>query len=230
MQDDAPPRRRNKLVRFAVVAALVAGFVAVLLYRDQIDADAIVAWAQNHSWWETALEFIAVHIVAGLFFVPRLFLGLAAGALFGAAWGSVLAVAGGTAGALAGFLLVRFVNADSVRLREAPAIGRWLEKAESQGWRLVFIVRLVPVLPHSLVNYVFGLSRISTVSYLAGSALGMLPTAVVYANLGASGRGIAEGTSNYALLAAWGLGLIFVSWLLPKIVQRFFPAARESGD
>jgi hypothetical protein len=51
----------------------------------------------------------------------------------------------------------------------------------------------------------------------------MLPTAIIYANLGASGRGITDGTANYALLAVWGLGLIFVSWLLPKLIARFFP-------
>lgn len=222
--EPARPQSRNKVLRGLAVAALAAGFLTVVFYRNAIDADAIVAWARNHSWWETALEFLAVHIVAGLLFVPRLFLGLAAGALFGAVWGSVLALTGAALGALAGFWLVRFVNADSVRLREAPAIGPWLEKAERQGWRLVFLVRLIPILPHTLVNYVFGLSHISTASYLTGSVLGLLPTAIIYANIGASGRSVLEGSSNYALLAAWGIGLIFVSWLLPKLVRRFFPA------
>lgn len=218
-----PPRRRNIVLRSLVLAALAAGFVAVIVWRDQIDYQTIAAWAQNHSWWETSLEFIAVHIVAGLLFVPRLFLGLAAGALFGPVWGSILAIIGGTAGAYAGFALVRFVNADAVRLREAPQIGPWLERAEKQGWRLVLVVRLVPVLPHTLVNYVFGLSKIPAGAYLLGSMLGMLPTSIIYANLGDSGRGVVQGSSNYALLAAWGFGLIFVSWLLPKLIARFWP-------
>ena len=226
MTDDTetlPPRRRNVVLRSFAIALLAAGLVAVVVWRDEIDYEAIAAWAQNHSWWETALEFIAVHVVAGLFFVPRLFLGLAAGALFGPIWGSVLAILGGTAGAFAGFALVRFINADAVKLREAPRIGPWLERAERQGWRFVFVVRLIPILPHSLVNYVFGLSKVATPSYLLGSALGMVPTAVIYANLGDSGRGVIQGSSNYALLAAWGFGLIFVSWLLPKLVARFWP-------
>lgn len=229
MTDDTqslPPRRRNIVLRSLVIAALAAGLIAVVIWRDEIDYEAIAAWTQNHSWWETALEFIAVHVVAGLFFVPRLFLGLAAGALFGAVWGSVLAIVGGTLGAFVGFALVRFVNADAVKLREAPRIGPWLERAEKQGWRFVLVVRLIPVLPHSLVNYVFGLSKVSTPGYLLGSMLGMVPTAVIYANLGDSGRGVIQGSSNYALLAAWGFGLIFVSWLLPKVIARLFPTEK----
>lgn len=224
--ESLPPRRRNIVLRSLVIAALASGLIAVVIWRDQIDYQTIKAWAQNHSWWETALEFIAVHIIAGLFFIPRLFLGLAAGALFGAVWGSVLALVGGTLGAFVGFALVRFVNSDAVKLREAPRIGPWLERAESQGWRFVMMVRLIPVLPHSLVNYVFGLSKISTPAYLLGSALGMVPTAIIYANLGETGRDAVQGNSNYALLAAWGFGLIFVSWLLPKIIARLFPGTR----
>ncbi|MFT3810825.1 MAG: VTT domain-containing protein [Micropepsaceae bacterium] len=221
--ENLPPRRRNIVLRSLVLAALAAGLIAVVIWRDSIDYQSIADWAQNHSWWETALEFVAVHIVAGLFFVPRLFLGLAAGALFGAVWGSLLAIIGGTAGAFVGFALVRFVNADAVKLREAPRIGPWLERAERQGWRFVLVVRLVPVLPHSLVNYVFGLSKVATPAYLLGSALGMVPTAIIYANLGEGGREAVQGNSNYALLAAWGFGLIFVSWLLPKLIARFWP-------
>ena len=59
--------------------------------------------------------------------------------------------------------------------------------------------------------------------YLLGSALGMVPTSVIYANLGDSSRGLVQGQSNYALVAAWGLGLIFVSWLMPKLIARFWP-------
>lgn len=230
MTDFASPPRKNRILRAALLLALVVGLALVLVYRDAIDAQAIAEWARNRSWWETAIEFLVVHMLAGLLFVPRLIMGLAAGVLFGAAWGSVLSLIGGTLSSATGFVFARFVNADQVRLREAPAIGKWLDRAEAQGWRFVLIVRLIPVLPHTLVNYVLALSGVSTAGYLLGSALGMVPTSIVYANLGASGRGIAESgadLSNYALMAAWGLGLIFISWLLPKLLARFAPGGRD---
>lgn len=214
------------IARLALGAAFLIGFGVVFLYREAIDPAAIEAWASRHAAWETVLAFFALHVVASLFFIPRLFLGLAAGALFGTWLGSLLAVSAATFGGLIGFWLVRIVSADAVKLAEAPAIGRWLEKAEAHGWRFVLVARLVPVLPHSLVNYVFGLSRVSSLGYAVGSALGMIPTAVIYVNMGATGRALAAGTadlSTYALLAVWGLGLLFVSWFLPRLMRRVFP-------
>lgn len=210
-------------MRVAVAAVLVAGLIAVLWFRSAIDARVIAGWLDNQPLWQKVAEYLALHVAASLFFVPRLFMGIVAGVMLGAWWGSLFSVVGGTLGAYAGFVLVRFVNSGAVRLRETPAIGAWMARAERQGWRAVFIVRLIPVLPHSLVNYVFAISKVSTVGYLLGSVLGLIPTSVVYANLGASGRGIAEGTSDYAMLAVWVVGLVFLAWLLPKLAERLFP-------
>ncbi len=227
------PVAPRKILRLVTLLALAGGLVYVLLHREAIDPQAVVAYAESHSWAETSAAFLAVHVVASLFFIPRLFLGIAAGVMFGAIGGSALSLAGGVVGAMAGFVAVRFVNAGSVRLREAPAVGPWLERAERQGWRLVFVVRLVPVLPHSLVNYVFGLSRIGAGAYAFGSALGMVPTAIVYANLGATGGALASGRTGWdtwALMAVWGFGLLFVSWLLPKLVAKLWPDIAKAPE
>lgn len=222
----APRPRKSiphRVARMVVLGALVLGFVTVLFQRDAIDVVAITEWIERHAWWETTLAFLGLHIVASLFFIPRLFLGVAAGAIFGAWWGTLLAVGGATLGGLVGFLAVRFVSADAVRLAEAPWIGPWLEKAEAQDWRLVLVARLVPFFPHTLINYVFGVSRVSTAGYMIGSALGMLPTTVIYVNLGVNGKDLVAGSGDWALLIVWGLGLIFVSWLVPRLLRRFYP-------
>lgn len=211
------------IARIALALFLVAGLAAVIVWRDGIDAARIIAWAGSQALWESALLFLFLHVVASLFFIPRLILGAAAGALFGVWSGTALALLGATLGGLVGLWVVRLLSSDAVRLEELPRFGKWIEKAESHGWKFVMIVRLVPVFPHSLVNYVLGLSQVSTWGYAVGSALGMVPTAFVFVNLGATGRSILEGSQDYALLAVWGLGLLFVSWLLPKLMKRVFP-------
>ena len=209
--------------RITLALFLIAGLAAVIVWRDDIDSARIIAWAESQAVWESVLLFLALHIVASLFFIPRLILGAAAGALFGVWFGTALALFGATLGGLAGFFVVKLLSSDAVRIEETPRFGKWIEKAESHGWKFVMIVRLVPVFPHSLVNYVLGLSQVSIWGYAIGSALGMVPTAFVFVNLGATGRSIFEGSQDYALLAVWGLGLLFVSWLLPKLLRRVFP-------
>ncbi|MFO1235543.1 MAG: hypothetical protein U1F24_00685 [Alphaproteobacteria bacterium] len=88
--------KKNRVLRAAIVAAVIAGSVAVLVYRNAIDAASVVAWARGTgaARWATALEFLVVHMAAGLVFVPRLIMGLAAGVLFGLLWGSVLSLIG----------------------------------------------------------------------------------------------------------------------------------------
>lgn len=213
----------RKVARLTLAVLLVIAIAVSFLYRDSIDEERLKDWLAHLPWWETVLAYLIIHVIGSLLFVPRIVLGGVAGALFGAVWGSALGLAGGTLGGLAGFWLVRYLSADSVKLPDVPAIERWIAKAEAQGWRLVLTVRLIPVLPHFLVNYVFGLSRVSTTGYLIGTVLGMLPTAVIFANLGASSRDVLEGSGNYAVFAAWGVGLIFVSWIVPKLLKRIFP-------
>jgi uncharacterized membrane protein YdjX (TVP38/TMEM64 family) len=213
----------RKVSRLTLAILLVAAIAVSFVYRDSIDEARLRSWLENLPWWESVGTYLLIHLIGSLLFVPRFVLGGVAGALFGAMWGTVLGLVGGTLGGLAGFWLVRYLSADSVKLPDVPMIEKWISKAEAQGWRLVLTVRLIPVLPHFMVNYVFGLSRVSTVGYVIGTVLGMLPTAIIFANLGATSRDLLEGSGSYAVLAAWGIGLIFVSWIVPKLLRRIFP-------
>ena len=53
------------------------------------------------------------------------------------------------------------------------AVGR-------QGFKIVFLTRLSPVLPFNLLNYAFGITRVSLLKYLLASWIGMLPATVMY--------------------------------------------------
>jgi len=140
-----------------------------------------------------------------------------AGLVFGLWWGGVLALLGGVGGALVGFLIARYVNAGLIDVERTPALGALLLRAERGGWRFVALVRLVPVLPHTLVNYALGMTRVSLGSYLVGSLLGMLPMTALYVDLGAGGGRMLSGQRGWVeptLIAVVALG---ASVLLPRL-------------
>ncbi len=55
------------------------------------------------------------------------------------------------------------------------------------GFGAVLLARLVPVLPFTVINYGAGVTGVLFASYVAGSALGMIPGTIAYAALGAVG-------------------------------------------
>ena len=87
------------------------------------------------------------------------------------------------------------------------AVGR-------EGWKIIFLAQLIPFAPSSLLNYLFGVTRVPFRTALFWSVLGQVPTMVMYAWLGTFaqfGLGLIQGSTHPRLLdyAAWtgGLGL-----------------------
>ena len=135
------------------------------------------------------LGFLAIHIVASLVFVPRSLLAIGAGVLFGTTWGILWAELGSVAGAAAGFLLARYISSGFVDAERGTSRSA-LERVERGGWRAVALVRLIPIMPHSLANYALGLTRIPLAAYAFGSLLGQLPLTIAYVEFGAAGERI----------------------------------------
>ncbi|MGD9618293.1 MAG: TVP38/TMEM64 family protein [Alphaproteobacteria bacterium] len=222
------PRKRSISRPFGVARRIIAvglvgtGAAAAWHWRGVFDPFAITTLLAGHKL--APLGFIALHIAASLFFVPRTVLAVAAGLVFGGWWGPVWAALGSLGGAVAGFLVARHLysgfldRADPVRLRAL------LARADNGGWRMVATVRLLPLIPHSLTNYAFGLTRVKLTSYAIGSLLGQLPLTIAYADLGAAGGQAMLGGAGWHAGLVWptliGLGTLGVSLLIPVIARR----------
>ncbi|HEY0522979.1 MAG TPA: VTT domain-containing protein [Stellaceae bacterium] len=208
--------------RILTLALLAAGLAAVWRYRAALDPASIVATIGRYP--AAPLMFLAAHVAASLLFVPRTLLALAAGLLFGLWWGIVWAGAGSVIGATAGFLLARYVNGGLIDLENTRGLGPVLLRAEQGGWRSVAMLRLVPVLPHSLANYALGLTRLPLGSYALGSLLGQLPMTIAYVDFGTAGSemlaGGGSGKAGWIAPTLVGLAALAVSILLPKLANR----------
>jgi uncharacterized membrane protein YdjX (TVP38/TMEM64 family) len=208
----------GRVGRLAVPALLMLAAAAAWRWRGLADPRALTAAIAAYP--ATPLVFLAVQVAASLLFVPRTLLGIAAGLLFGMWWGIVWAALGSLAGAAAGFLLARYVNAGVIDLAGDTRIGPFFDRVEKGGWRVVALVRLVPILPHSLTNYAFGLTRMPLAPYAVGSLLGQMPITVACVNLGAAGGRLIGGEAGWltpSVIAAAALGL---SFLIPALARR----------
>ena len=175
-----------------------------------------------------ALVFIALQAaVASGGVLPASLLGLAAGAIYGIGPGFGLAATGILLGAAASFGITRSALRPLVerRLAASRRLGRLDAALGRDGWRLVLLLRLSPIMPFSLTSYALGLSSVRPAAYLLGT-LAALPALLLYVAMGTLGdAGLAalrrgESTLHLALLASGILATMLLTWRLGRLVSR----------
>jgi uncharacterized membrane protein YdjX (TVP38/TMEM64 family) len=210
--------RLRLLGRVLVLLVLAAGAAYALRHRHIVlDPLALSGAIAVHP--AAPIAFLALHVAASLLFIPRTVLAMAAGLLFGMGWGLVWATAGSVLGAVAGFLVARYMNSGLVDLESMPHIGPVLQRAEAGGWRSVAALRLVPFLPHTLGNYALGLTRLPLGQYALGSLLGQLPMTIAYVEFGAAGGKMWAGAAGWLTPTVVGVAALLASLLLPRMAR-----------
>ncbi len=131
--------------------------------------------------------FIGLYALATLIFIPKAVLSIVAGATFGLSFGLVYVLAGAIIGAAIAFLVSRFLGRESMGRLAGQHLVRLDAMIAKNAFMGIVIVRLIPVIPFTLINYVAGLTAIRLATFTSASAIGMLPGTFVVVSLGAFG-------------------------------------------
>ncbi len=131
------------------------------------------------------LAFMAIYIVATVAFLPGSILTLGAGVIFGIAMGSVYVFVGATLGAIAAFLVGRYLARGWVSQKIAgnQSFNAIDQAVAEEGFKIVLLTRLSPVFPFNLLNYAFGITGVRLKDYALGS-IGMIPGTIMYVYIG----------------------------------------------
>ena len=211
--------KRTAFPRIVLFAALAAAIAPALVYRDLFDAAALEAWIAAAGALGPLL-YMAIYAVATVLFLPGSVLTLAGGALFGPVWGTFYSLTGATVGAVAAFVIARYLASDWVSHRASGWTRQLIEGVESEGWRFVAFVRLVPLFPFNLLNYALGLTRIGLSAYVVASYIFMLPGALAYTYLGYAGREAVAGGEGLIRKSLIALALLAAVAFLPRLASR----------
>jgi uncharacterized membrane protein YdjX (TVP38/TMEM64 family) len=164
--------------------------------------------------------FVFLYAVGTALFLPGSVLTVAGGAVFGPLWGTLWNLIGATLGATLAFIIARHLASDWVEQRFGERLAPLMRGAEQEGWRFVAFVRLVPLFPFNLVNYLFGLTPIGLREYVLASFLSMAPVAFAYTYLGYAGRQVASGQAGAIRIALVALALFAAVGFLPRLIRR----------
>lgn len=201
-----------KWITALAVAVALAGVVIYFhrsitlrrLFQEALD------WIAALGIWGQVL-FVLIYVAATVLLIPGSALGLGAGALFGVVRGSVLISVASTLGATCAFLLGRYLARDWVtkKIEDKPSFAAMDRAVADEGWKIVFLTRLSPVFPFTLLNYAFGLTRVSLRDYVLASWIGMMPGTVMYVYLGSLARAeVADRQRTPAEWTLYGVGLL----------------------
>ena len=229
------PGRVRRVSMAAIVVSLLA--MAQALPSERLVASLSSTVESMGNWGPVV--FSVVYIIAALLLVPGSALTLAAGPILGLWWGTLVISLASTIAAGLAFLLGRYVARDTVSrwARRSPNFAAIDRAVGEGGWKVVAMLRLSPVIPFSLGNYMFGLTPIGFGSYMLTSWIAMLPGTFMYVYLGYTGGvGISaagggapaqRGAGQWTLLIVGLLATVVVTVYVAQLARR---AVRQQLD
>ncbi len=217
-------------IKILLITLGVLGLIALdwfIPFKEYLQT--AVEWSQGQGSWSWVFFFL-LFVGCVVFFIPISPLIMVAGTLYGY-W--------------SGFLLVSFAGIVSVALCYGLGKKLWLKRVENlrhrnpyfesifaaiskHGAILVFLIRLNPLLPYSLLNYLFTIPKLDFRRYLLSSFLGMAPDILLYLYIGRMGGHWLDDSERLTIwnwlilgsaIATTATAILIIRHLIHKAVQ-----------
>lgn len=165
-----------------------------------------------------ALGFIVTTVVLA----PDWPLSVAAGLIYGG-WALPMVLVAATVAASLSFLVARYLLRERVRrlIEARPRISAVDRAVADEGWKVVLLLRLSPVFPFNLQNYVFGVTGVPFAHYVPATFVGIIPFSALYVYVGALGKAAQEGQNvggiiHWVMLAVGLLATVLAACLVAR--------------
>ena len=162
--------------------------------------------------------FVALYVVITVVLGPASGLTLMAGLAYGI-WGFPLVIISATLAAAVAFLLGRYVAHERVNrwIADKPRMLALNRAVSDEGWRVVGLMRLSPIIPYGLQNYLFSVTHIGFVPFVVATLVGIMPATALFVYIGSLGQDIGKAGILHWVLALAGLvATALVAWVVGK--------------
>lgn len=215
----------KRFFQLIIALSLFSAIAIAIYYRGDFSVSQIEQWI-NQQGWLAPVIFILAYIIATVLFLPGALFTFAGGIIFGPVLGVFYNLVGATIGAALSFLIARYLASDFVSQRSGGKLKQLINGVETEGWRFVAFVRLVPLFPFNLLNYALGLTKISFRQYLVATFIFIIPGSIAYTYIGHAGREAVSGEDGMIKTVLIALALLAVVLFLP----RFIATLRREAD
>lgn len=228
----------RRAVFIQVAGLFVVSLAMILASRFLPVADWLAAVQERVMHWGawSAICYPLLYACCNVLLLPGGFLSVGGGFFFGLWWGFLIILVGNVGGAALSFYISRLVGNRWLRrslMRNATLEA--LEPAvEREGWKIILLSQLHPLFPTSLLNYLYGLTRIRFRTCMLWVAVGQAPGLFLYVYIGTLGQlglRLVRGKTHPQAIEyfLWSGGLIVsavILFLLGRIALRLLQEAQ----
>ena len=185
----------------------------------------------------SAICYPFLYAACNVLLLPGGVLSIGAGFFFGLWWGFLIALLGNVIGAAISFFISRWIGRQWLKrkLMRNPTLVALEPAVEREGWKIILLSQLHPLFPTSLLNYLYGLTRIRFRTCMLWVAIGQAPGLFLYSYLGTLGQlglNLARGKSHprgieYLLWLGGFASAAIVLVLLGRIALRLLQGAEQ---
>ena len=174
------------------------------------------------------LSFVCIYILFVLLILPASWLSLLSGFLYGSYLGSIIVFISASIGASVAFFLSKTFFAKKLKnlFSRYPKLSIMEKVVEKGGLKLIFLARLSPIFPFSILNYFYGLNNIKFRDFSLG-LLGIIPGTFLYCSIGSLAKSLqdlknVQSPNNLYMTIIGIISTFLVVYFLAKYSREYF--------
>ncbi|XP_057868166.2 uncharacterized protein LOC131075355 [Cryptomeria japonica] len=231
----------NSVLRFMLTLVLLGVFATACftLPMEKMLKNFLV-WIDTRLGHWGPLVLAVAYIPLTVLAVPASILTLGGGYLYGLTVGFIADSIGSTAGATAAFIVGKTIGRSYVvsKLKDYPQFQAVAIAIQRSGFKIVLLLRLVPLLPFNMLNYLLSVTPVSIGEYMLASWIGMMPITFAFVYVGTTIKDLSDVTHGWSEISttrwiffivglAASVGLMV---LVTKVARRSLNKALEENN
>ena len=172
--------------------------------------------------------FVCIYILIVLLILPASWLSLLAGFLYGSYLGSIIVFISASIGASVAFFVSKSFFAKKLKnlFSRYPKLRVIEQVVEKGGLKLIFLARLSPIFPFSILNYFYGFNNVKYRDFALG-LLGIIPGTFLYCSIGSLAKSLqdlkhVQSPNNLYMSITGVVSTFLVVYLLAKYSREYF--------
>jgi uncharacterized membrane protein YdjX (TVP38/TMEM64 family) len=232
--------RRAAFLQIGGLIFVCAGIAITAHFFPLADWLADIQQKVMHLGAWSAIFYPVLYACCNVLLLPGGLLSIGGGFFFGLWWGFFIVLVGNVTGAALAFFISRWFGRRWLKrgLLRNPTVQALEPAVERDGWKIILLSQLHPLFPTSLLNYLYGLTKLRFWTCILWVAIGQAPGLFLYAYIGTLGQfglNLVRGTSHPKAVEYWfwGGGLLLSAAILValgRISLRLLHEAQEKGE